>query len=1179
MCCVYAFTPSLLVKLMISLWSILVPPPEPSGSFAEALRLFDQFLQQSDLDAARRCIAILESMLADFHTDVPTHHSVSASFPSDCENAGRPVGRQRRYHILIQLAHILEERHRYAGDASDLGSAARYSEEALALCHAENVVCPTVFVFYADTLAASFEVTTNSRELHIATMLCRIAAPLCVASHPLNSLICHTLSWIVFRQFEQSGDEALINEAIHLQRVGLEQLPQTELQNRHRHLRRLSQNLATKHDHLGNQDEDDMLSSMEEAFRICPPMHVDRWVLYTQMTRQLRAEYDRSGQLVILNRAIELGREGLGMGMCPRAARRAGLLNNMANCLRSRYETARTDDHDLEESMELYREALKMSLPSGPNYWVCLGNLARALTLQFRLDGDVSHLEEASQLYHQASDILSKDCIERPFIISCLAASLGLRFRETGDISELNRAIDLDTQVVAALRPLTSHYTYCTLQMVSHLCLRFEVLRGNDDLKKAITVAEELFQSLPGGYINRLSSILALAKARLLRAIDDNYSGDVDLTTQLLLSDPDELSRSSLGPESLRTLAACYVVKWRQSSDVNYTLRARDTIKEALESFSPDYYEQFQSLIDAAGLYMEHGTPYYDINVALQYLSDAVRSTRRDVRSKIQGVKRILTRLVMEHHDLFTMTSSTSFKLLDIIGNAVALLPRIAFFGIHPYSRLQSLKEGQSIAMTGASLALNLSQPERALEIMEQGRAIFWTHTLRLRSPFDGIPDELHNRLLVLARRLEKVASVSANSTDQRYMEKEIAQRRKDSEEFNSLVDQVRLLPGRERFMLPDEYSTLKGVTEKGPVVVLVCSPVACHAMIFMQSGSVFTVPLKAVTNKWLVESASTWRSTVIEARSELRDKRKMFKAKKVSDSSHTRSEQILRLLRMNVVFPIIQALHIEVRMITLHHESNDSLDDMQPSLDRDRPRIWWCPTGCFAHLPIHAAGADGKWCSDYVVSSYTPTISSLIDARKVSTPVKKQNSKALIAAVPHAFSPEWCELPSTSEEANIIKASLPEGTVISICRTNEAGDGDTTGITTGALLDKLPEATILHLACHGYQDPDNALNSGFVMSDEMLTIERLMQVSLPRAFMAFLSACETAKGDEVSTEEACNSSALTLSYTLESFRSSCTSRGNHVVCGVQERDCHPLVRIVCTMATLRSPPQLPTNL
>jgi CHAT domain-containing protein len=92
----------------------------------------------------------------------------------------------------------------------------------------------------------------------------------------------------------------------------------------------------------------------------------------------------------------------------------------------------------------------------------------------------------------------------------------------------------------------------------------------------------------------------------------------------------------------------------------------------------------------------------------------------------------------------------------------------------------------------------------------------------------------------------------------------------------------------------------------------------------------------------------------------------------------------------------------------------------------------------------------------------------------------------------------------------------LPEGALIPIPGADDTSHKDTGGVTAEALLDKLSEATILHLACHGYQDSENALSSGFVMSDKMLTIERLMQVPLPRAFMAFLSACDTAKGDQV---------------------------------------------------------------
>jgi CHAT domain-containing protein len=94
----------------------------------------------------------------------------------------------------------------------------------------------------------------------------------------------------------------------------------------------------------------------------------------------------------------------------------------------------------------------------------------------------------------------------------------------------------------------------------------------------------------------------------------------------------------------------------------------------------------------------------------------------------------------------------------------------------------------------------------------------------------------------------------------------------------------------------------------------------------------------------------------------------------------------------------------------------------------------------------------------------------------------------------------------------------MPEGSLITLPLLEDASvDGSTSsGMTAATLLEHLPSATILHLACHGRQDPNNALKSGFVMSDEMLTIEQLMPIPLPHAFLAFLSACETAKGDQV---------------------------------------------------------------
>jgi tetratricopeptide (TPR) repeat protein len=890
-----------------------VPQVVPSGSFAEALRLFERFRQESDLEAARQCIDIYNSLLADSNDDFQAHNADFPALPSESYDANRPLRSQIRYHVLIQLARTLHELYLYAGDAHNLESACIRGAEALEMCRAKNTICPTVWAFYADILRSDFEATSNNEQLSMAEMLCRESISLCTAGHPLSATIYHTLGQIARRRFDRSGDESFIDEAVNLQRLGLERLPETESYIRHRHLLRLGEILAHNSFHRGHQDKYDVLSIMSEAFQLCPPAHVDRWIVRLGIMGQLLVEYSRSGKLEFVNKALELGRQAQSIGRSPNATKQALFLSRMAYGLRIRHEVARTNEEDLEESVRLHREALQTCFPGFANYWAYRYDLATILVLQFRSDGDVGHLEEASQLYHKASESMSKEHSGRPLILSGFAQCLGLRFMETRDISELNQAINLDEEAVAAWHPSALNRVDTTLQMTTHLCLRFEILHGNEDLEKAITVAEELLRSLPDGNINRLEAINILARARLLHSIDKNDLGDIDLTIEQLLSTKVDLLRSKLGPESLRTLAACHLVKFRQSSAVNHALLARDAIHEVLEIVTENHYERFQCLIDAAEIYMERGTPYYNIDFTLKYLSDALGNTHRDVRSKIQGTKRVVDRLEIEYHNLFTTTSSTSLKLLDVIGNAVLLLPRIAFFGVRPYPRLQSLQAGQSIAMTGASHALNLSFPEKALEIMEQGRAIFWTHSLRLRSPFDEIPDVLRDKLVGLARRLEKVTSASESFTDQQHVEREIAQRRKESEEFNLLVGEVRRLSGLDRFMLPDEYSTLVKVAEKGPVVVLVSSSLACHAVVLEPSGKTTSIPLEAITDNLIVKSASVWRSTVIESRSAMRDGRKLIKSKKHPNSAYLQAEQILRLLWVNVVWPVIETLGVKV--------------------------------------------------------------------------------------------------------------------------------------------------------------------------------------------------------------------------------------------------------------------------
>jgi CHAT domain-containing protein len=69
-------------------------------------------------------------------------------------------------------------------------------------------------------------------------------------------------------------------------------------------------------------------------------------------------------------------------------------------------------------------------------------------------------------------------------------------------------------------------------------------------------------------------------------------------------------------------------------------------------------------------------------------------------------------------------------------------------------------------------------------------------------------------------------------------------------------------------------------------------------------------------------------------------------------------------------------------------------------------------------------------------------------------------------------------------------------------------------GATVEGVTDQIQSAHFVHLACHGTQHQVDALESGFHLSDGTLTVSKLMSLDLDQAWFAYLSACETAKGD-----------------------------------------------------------------
>jgi CHAT domain-containing protein len=216
------------------------------------------------------------------------------------------------------------------------------------------------------------------------------------------------------------------------------------------------------------------------------------------------------------------------------------------------------------------------------------------------------------------------------------------------------------------------------------------------------------------------------------------------------------------------------------------------------------------------------------------------------------------------------------------------------------------------------------------------------------------------------------------------------------------------------------------------------------------------------------------------------------------------------------IVEPIVTALDLERRRTT-------SLDEVAAS---KRPRLHWCPTGLFSFLPLHAAGPSNEtnvWISDYVVSSYTPTLTALIQTRRELQPVLRTSLRALLAAAPSVEG--LTPLEKAFEELSSVSSSLSSASAHVIGEPPVPGrDVHVLEITS-----QLHKAHILHLACHGEQDPVNPLQSGFCFCDGKLTVFELMRLSAPNALLAFLSACETAKGDDKQPDQAVHLAAAML--------------------------------------------------
>ena len=353
-----------------------------------------------------------------------------------------------------------------------------------------------------------------------------------------------------------------------------------------------------------------------------------------------------------------------------------------------------------------------------------------------------------------------------------------------------------------------------------------------------------------------------------------------------------------------------------------------------------------------------------------------------------------------------------------------------------------------SLAANVFSAGLCYQSSKKAVELSEQGWAVFWSQLICLCSPLNDIIEYgLAGRMLVdefrcLTSAIHNV--FDSPGPDQHGQVCHLIL------ELQDVVSNIQEFPGLSHFLLPSLFPGLQGTAKGGPIIVVNASKYSCDVLIVLAGMDPVHVLLS-------ITQANVWKLI-----SELQVLTVLAKKEDVMRDLGI----ILWELWDNVVSSIVKVL--------LQHVQHQSC-------------IWWCPTADFSVLPLHAAGPYRKSqenLADMFISSYTPTLSVLIHARGPSLPNPEMQVKQFIA-IGQAEAPKQSKLHSVGIElANI-------GQCIDGLATFMHIEGQEVCISR--VTDELSKNKWVHLACHGLPDKKQPFKSLFALYDGHLTIHRII--------------------------------------------------------------------------------------
>ncbi|KAH7885469.1 CHAT domain-containing protein [Phlebopus sp. FC_14] len=732
---------------------------------------------------------------------------------------------------------------------------------------------------------------------------------------------------------------------------------------------------------------------------------------------------------------------------------------------------------DIDFSISYLRKAVQIRADGDPTRSSLLGTLGYALQARFIHTGNSADLEHAIEYcYDAVSSLSSVQGENRALSLNFLAMTLYTRYQLQGDRTDATKARKYFQEALDLCPPKHPDRPAVLNNFARLLGGVCRQQRG--DLADLDLCIEYFSEALDICFEPSRSAILYnLATVLLDRFEKRGDFADLDLAEELCKA---ALELRPEGhphrPTTFMIHGRCRVARLTAAYSLADVEVALDLLNAAQSGFPPGHPLLIVTYRELSSTYLcrySISKTNSDLEEAFDYQRKAADHSSGGSNTQFQTALRWVEDAEKFNHPSSLLAYRTAIRLLDM------------HLVLKPSADLRHdiiKKDALSVCADATSCALRHNDVENAVEMFEQSRGLFWTHMARLRTVLDDLRGTSeHHELASEFENLSKQLAAHVHLDDdgeqgQRY--------RRLQREWNDIVDKIRAIQGFERFLLPPRYSDLQVAAIEGPVIILNASRYSCDAIIVLAHGTPVHVPFPDNTfSKILAVS--------------------------------TEFQRLMRLLRRSDESGLKQ-LGRQLRDV-LHHlwdaVVRDVVDHLKPHVPKNS-RIWWCPTGKFTSLPLHAAGPYSKGepnLSDIYVSSYTPTLSALIRSRNKRNGSQKVPQTLICIGQPEASG--YPTLQTVHEELDLLSTLLPPSVEVTRL-TNESA-------TREAALAALKTHTLAHLACHGMQEHGRPFNSRFAMHDGPLSLVDIIQTdSGHQTEFAFLSACQTATGDRDAPDE-----------------------------------------------------------